>query len=74
MPIPIVIKLFKFTLIPKPHKDATQKENFRTLIQKYLIKYSHTKSKNPLKTSFTMVKYFLSEGRKDDSIYENPST
>jgi hypothetical protein len=65
--IPILLKLFykietegtlynlfseaKITLIPKPHKDPTKKENFIpiSLKQIYSIKFLQTESKNTSK-------------------------
>ena len=49
------------TLIPKPHKDTTKKENYRPislmrLMQKYSIKYWQTESKNTSEKSSIMTK------------------
>jgi hypothetical protein len=49
------------TLIPKPHKDTTEKENFRPISlmiinEKYSIKLLQTKSKNISKPSFITIK------------------
>jgi hypothetical protein len=49
------------TLIPKPHKDPTKKENFRAISlmnmdTKYSIKFLQTESKNTSKPSFTTIK------------------
>ena len=53
--------IWPVSLITKPHKDSTKKENFRLLSpmninEKYSTKYSETKSKNTLETSLTMTK------------------
>ena len=49
------------TLRPKPHKDSTEKENFRPISfmnndVKSSIKYLQTKFKNISKTSYIMIK------------------
>jgi hypothetical protein len=75
--IPILFKLFhkietegtllnsfyeaKITLIPKPHKDPTRKENFRPIYLRNInvknsIKFLHTDSKNILNCSSIMIK------------------
>ena len=69
---------YEATLIPKPEKDITKKENYRpiTLMSidaKILTKYLQTESNNILKGSYTMIKWDLSQGCKDSSIYANQS-
>ena len=54
------------TLIPKPHKDSTKKEDFRLIYlmnidAKYTIKYSQTKSRNTSKISLIMIKEVSSQ-------------
>ena len=66
------------TLIPKPDKDPTKKENYRpisqmTQMQKSLTKFQQSESNNTLKRSYTMTKWALSQGCKDSSISANQS-
>ena len=92
---PILLKLFQtfaegqtfqnsvweanITLITKPDKDITKKENYRSISSmmnidaKILNKILATKANNTLKGSFTMIRWGLSQGCKDTSIYANQS-
>jgi hypothetical protein len=77
-PLPSSLYDATITLISKPHKDPTIKQNFKpvsfmNIDTKESIKFSQTKSKNTSKLSFTMIKYALSQGCRDVSIYGNPS-
>ena len=63
-------------LIPKPDKDITKKENFRPILlmnidAKILKKYWQTISSNPLKRSYTVIKWDSSQGCKDGTIFAN---
>jgi hypothetical protein len=89
--IPILLKLFHkietegtlpnlfyeatITLIHKPQKDATKKENFRPIslknINAKIIKFLQTESKNTSKGSSIMIN--SSQGCRDGLIYGNPS-
>jgi hypothetical protein len=66
-------------LMPKPHKDPTKKLNFRptsgtNIDVKIFNKNLANKIQVHIKGSFTTVMEALSEGWRDGSIYENPST
>ena len=92
--IPILLKLFQkiveegkipnsfyeatITLIPKPDKDTTKKENYRPISlmnveAKILNKILSAESNNILKRSYIMTKWALSQRCKDSSIFINQS-
>ena len=64
------------SVIPKPDKDTTKKENFRPISlmnidTKILNKILPTASSNILKRSYTMIKWDSSQGCKDGTIFAN---
>ena len=62
------------TLIPKPDKDNTKKENYKPIsLMNIDAKICNNILTNTSKSSFTMIKLGLFQGCKDSSIYTNQS-
>ena len=62
----------KQTIISKK-KESYMQISLWTKIQKSSKRYKQTGSKNPLKWSYTTIKWYLAQGCKDSSTYANQS-